>query len=126
VLDWMEVQRHTNVMSNDPRIRERNSYVYDVQDGGLVLIDQGTDMESHVRQFNFNVSNIDLADTEAFTMEDGTQWNEGDNLIRFYLAEVPEDRPDSPPVFRMAEVIVNIDDRDRVITLTPGDFILLQ
>ncbi len=125
VLDWMEVQRHTNVMSNDPRIRERNSYVYDIIDGGLVLIDQGTDMESHVRQFNFNVSNIDLADTLPFVMEDGTQWNEGDNLIRFYLAEVPEDRPDSPPVFRMAEVIVNIDDRDRVITLTPGDFILL-
>lgn len=126
VLDWMEVQRHTNVMTNDPRIRERNSYVYDIKDAGLVLINQGTDMESHVRQFNFDISNIDLADTASYVMEDGTQWNAGDNLIRFYLAEVPEDRPDSEPVFRMAEIIVNIDDRDRVITLTPGDFILLQ
>ncbi len=126
VIDWMEVQRHTNVMSNDPRIRERNSYVYDIVDGGLVPINQGTDMESYVRQFTFDVSNIDLADTQAYVMEDGTQWHEGDNLIRFYLAQVPEDRPDSPPIFRMAEVIVNIDDRDRRVVLTPGDFILLH
>jgi hypothetical protein len=126
VLDWMEVQRHTNVMSNDPRIRERNSYVYDIQDAGLVLINQGTDMESHVREFQFDISNIDLADTLGYVMEDSSQWNEGDNLIRFYLAEVPEDRPESPPVFRMAEIIVNIDDRNRVITLTPGDFTLLH
>jgi len=126
VLDWLEVQRHTNVTSNDPKIQDRNGYSYDIQDGGLVEIDQGTEMASHVRMYNFNVSNIDLADTLEYVTEDGTLWHEGDNLIRFYLAEVPEDRPDTPPVFRMAEVIVNIDDPERTITLTPGDFILLQ
>jgi hypothetical protein len=126
VLDWMEVQQHTNVTSNDPKVRDRNSYIYDVMDAGLVPINQGTDMASYVRQFNFDISNIYLADTLGYVKEDGTQWVEGDNLIRFYLAEVPEDRPDSPPVFRMAEVIVNIDDHNRVISLTPGDFTLLH
>jgi hypothetical protein len=31
----------------------------------------------------------------------------GDNVIRIYIAQVPEDRPNAPPVFRMAEVIIN-------------------
>jgi len=125
-VDWLEVQRHTNVMSNDPRIRERNSYAYSIVDRGLVAINQGTDMASHVRQYSFNISNIDLAPTLGYTRQDGTVWRAGDNLIRFYLAEVPEDRPDSPPVFRMAELIVNINDPNKTITLTPADFILLQ
>jgi hypothetical protein len=122
----MEVQRHTNVTSNDPKIRELNSYIYDIKDAGLVPINQGDDMASYVRQFNFDISNIYLADTLEYVKEDGTLWNAGDNLIRFYIAEVPEDRPDSPPVFRMAELVVNIDDRDRIITLTQGDFKLLH
>jgi hypothetical protein len=126
VVDWLEVQRHTNVMANDPRIRERNSYSYSIQDMGLVAINQGTDMASHVRQYSFDISNIDLAPTLGYTREDGTASRAGDNLIRFYLAEVPEDRPDSPPVFRMAEVIVNINDPIKTINLSPGDFILLQ
>ncbi|MRR35625.1 VWA domain-containing protein [bacterium] len=125
-VDWLEVQRHTNVTSNDPRIQERNSYSYSIQDRGLVVINQGTDMASHVRQYSFNISNIDLAPTVGYTREDDTVWRAGDNLIRFYLAEVPEDRPDTPPVYRMAEVIVNINDAEKTITLTPADFILLQ
>jgi hypothetical protein len=126
VLDWMEIQRHTNVTANDPKIRERNSYVYDIKDVGLVPLNQGTNTASYVRQFSFDISNIFLADTLEYVKEDGTQHKAGDNLIRFYIAEVPEDRPDSPPVFRMAEIVVNIDDHNRVITLAPGDFNLLQ
>jgi Bacterial TSP3 repeat/von Willebrand factor type A domain len=126
VVDWLEVQRHTNVTSNDPKIRERYSYQYDIQDAGLVEINQGTEMASYVRQFNFNVSNIDVADTLGFIDEDGDEHMPGDNLIRFYLAEVPEDTPDNPPVFRMAEVTVNINDTNKDVTLTPGDFMLLQ
>ncbi|MGC9324279.1 MAG: VWA domain-containing protein [Desulfomonilia bacterium] len=126
VLDWLEVQRHTNVTSNDPIIRQRNSYVYDIQDSGLVQINQGTDMASYVRRFTFTITNIDIAETLGYTTADGRQWSEGDNLIRFYLAEVPEDAPESPPVFRMAEILVNINDPEKTITLTPGDFILLE
>jgi hypothetical protein len=126
IVDWMEVQRHTNVTSNDYRIRERYSYQYDVQDAGLVQIDQGTEMESYVRQYNIIVSNIDVMDTLGYVDEDGVEWEAGDNLIRFYLAEVPEDTPDAAPIFRMAEVIVNINDADKNITLTPADFILLE
>ena len=126
IVDWLEVQRHTNVTSNDPRIQERYSYQYDVQDGGLVQIDQGTEMESYVRQYNIIVSNIDVMDTLGYIDEGGYQWDAGDNLIRLYLAEVPEDTPDADPVFRMVEVIVNINDVDKNITLTPADFILIQ
>jgi hypothetical protein len=126
IVDWLEVQRHTNVSSNDEKIRQRYSYQYDIQDNGLIQIDQGTEMESYVRQFNFNISNIDLADTMGYISEEGEEMLPGDNLIRFYLAEVPEDTPDSPPLFRMAEVVVNINDENKNVLLTPADFILLQ
>ncbi len=126
VMDWLEVQRHTNVTSNDPKIRQRYSYQYDIRDGGLVEINQGTEMASHVRQFHFNITNIDLVSTLGYVMENGETWHSGDNLIRFYLAEVPEDMPDSPPIFRMAEVVVNLNDENKTVVLTPGDFVLLQ
>ena len=125
-VDWLEVQRHSNVTSNDPLIRQRNSYSYDIRDRGLEQINQGTEMESYVRRFDFTVSNIDVVNTVGFTEPDGTVWNSGDNLIRFFLAEVPEDSPESPPIFRMAEIIINMNDINKIITLTPGDFILLE
>lgn len=126
VIDMQEVQKHTNVISNDPKIRERYSYFYDIQDNGLVPIDQGTSMESYVRQYDFNITNIDLMDTVGYVKENGEEWHQGDNLIRFYIAEVPEDRPDISPIFRMAEIVVNINDQDKSIILTPSSFELIQ
>jgi len=126
IVDWLEVQRHTNVTSNDEKIRERYSYRYNITDAGLVRINQGTEMESYVRRFNFNISNIDVVDTTGYTAADGQVRRDGDNLIRFFLAEVPEDTPDSPPVFRMAEAVININDDNKDIILTPADFTLLQ
>ena len=125
-VDWMEVQQHTNVVSNDPKIRERYNYRYNIHDNGLVPIEQGTSMQSYVRQYNFSISNIDVMNTREHTDESGYNWSQGDNFIRLYIAEVPEDNPDIVPIFRMAEVIVNIEDENMTITLTPGDFSLLQ
>lgn len=124
--NWKEVQQHTNVNSNDPKIRERYSYQYNLQYTGLVTINQGTSMESYVRHYNFTISNIDIMDTMSFIKEDGDEWTQGSNLIRIYVAEVPEDRPESTPVFRMAEVLVNIYDQTDTIILSPSDFTLLQ
>jgi len=126
VLDVEEVRKHTNALSNDPIIRERYSYFYDIQDSGLVVIDQGTSMESYVRQYNFDISNIDIMETVGYIKENGEEWKAGDNLIRFYIAEVPEDRPDISPIFRMAEIVVNIDRSSGSIVLTPSDFTLIQ
>ncbi|WP_291317162.1 hypothetical protein [Desulfuromonas sp.] len=124
--DWLEVQRHTNVLSNDPKIRERYSYNYDIVDNGLVPIEQGSSMPSYVREYNFHISNIDIMDTAGFEDEEGVVLRpEGDNRLRFYVAEVPEDNPDSPPVFRMAEIVVNMNDEGRNIVLTPADFELM-
>jgi len=64
--------------------------------------------------------------TGEHTDDKGDFWSEGDNLIRFYIAQVPEDNPDSPPIFRMAEALVNIDDRGDTVVLTPNDFALLE
>jgi hypothetical protein len=50
----------------------------------------------------------------------------GENLIRLYIAQVPEDNPDTLPLFRMAEVVVNFNEDRRQITLTPADFQLIQ
>jgi len=124
--NWKEVQQHTNVNSNDPKIRERYSYQYNLQYTGLVTINQGTSMESYVRHYNFTISNIDIMDTMSYIKEDGEEWVQGSNLIRIYVAEVPEDRPESTPVFRMAEVLVNIYDQTDTIILSPSDFTLLQ
>ncbi|MEW5803046.1 MAG: hypothetical protein AB1847_13175 [bacterium] len=126
VEDYQEVQRHTNVTSNDPRIREKYSYHYDIKDQGLVPISQGSSMQSYVRQYHFLISNIDIMDTKGRIGENGEYWRPGDNLIRFYIAEVPEDNPSSTPIFRMAEVVVNSNDKNRQIVLTPQDFILIQ
>lgn len=124
--DWLEIQHHTNVTSNDPKIRERYSYYYDIQDNGLVPIDQGSSMPSYVRQYYFNISNIDIMNTAESIIDGSILWYGGDNLIRFYIAQVPEDNPDSTPIFRMAEVLVNIDDGGNTIILTPNDFTLMQ
>ncbi len=124
--DWLEVQRHTNVLSNDPKIRERYAYEYDIKDEGLVPIDQGTDMPSYVRQYSFTVSNIHVMETVGDTEIAQRTLNSGDNLIRFYIAQVPEDNPDSQPIFRVAEVVVNIADFNKDLVLTPTDFELIQ
>ncbi|MGA1868508.1 MAG: hypothetical protein ACMUJM_08160 [bacterium] len=125
-IDALEIQQHTNVSSNDPKIRQRYCYMYNIQDEGLVALDQGEDMPSYVRQYYFCISNIDIMDTQAHVLGDDDYWNAGDNLIRLYIAEVPEDNPDCTPIFRMAEIIVNINDTNKNIVLTPHDFNLIQ
>jgi len=126
VVDWLEVQKHTNAISNDPIIRQRYAYYYDVKDEGLVRIDQGGGQESHVRRYSFNISNIHVMDTgEAPDDMAQMSLNAGDNLIRFYIAQVPEDQLDSPPIFRMAELIVNINDNNKDVVITPNDFSLI-
>ena len=124
--DWMEIQSHTNVTSNDPKIRERYSYKYDVQNRGLVEINQGTGLPSYVRQYNFRISNIHIMESLGHVSDNGDEWERGDNLIRFYIAQVPEDDPESPPIFRMAQVMVNMDQGGSTINLTPNDFTLME
>ncbi len=126
VVDWLEVQQHTNVTSNDPVIRERYSYSYSIHDAGLVPIDQGDDQPSYVRRYQFKIENIDIMNTGEHIMPNGDVWPQGDNLIRFFIAQVPEDDPDSIPIFRMAEVRANLDDAGDTIVLTPNDFSLLE
>ena len=51
----------------------------------------------------------------------------GDNVIRLYIAQVPEDRPNSPPVFRMAEVTINtLQDDTYTVTLSRDQFELID
>ena len=126
IIDTKEVQGHTNVTSNDPKIRERYSYHYDIQDRGLIPLEQGSSMPSYVRQYQFCISNIDIMNTRGYVKENGEYQAAGDNLIRFYIAEVPEDNPDCTPIFRMAEIVVNSKDINKNIILTPNDFQLIQ
>ncbi len=64
--------------------------------------------------------------TVGHIADSGDLWTQGDNLIRFYIAQVPEDNPDSTPIFRMAEALVNVDERNATLVLTPDDFALLE
>jgi hypothetical protein len=124
--DWLEVQQHTNVTSNDPIYRSRYAYHYDIQDLGLVEINQGTELASHVREYGFEISNIDVMDTNGYSVDDTVYREAGNNVIRLYIAQVPEDTPDMRPLFRMAEVTINTETSDRQVLLTPGDFQLIQ
>lgn len=107
VPDWLEVQRHTNVRINDDKIRARYSYYYDIRDLGLIELNQGTQYQSRRRQISFNISNIDIMQTQG-----SETLLPGDNLIRMFIAEVPEDMPDSNPVYRVADIVVNYFDTE--------------
>ncbi|TVZ41957.1 hypothetical protein P886_1308 [Alteromonadaceae bacterium 2753L.S.0a.02] len=122
-VDWLEVHYHTNVKSADPIIQQRYAYRYDIIDRGLVELNQGTDSESFVREFEFTISNIHLMDTNYGN--DATGQLPGDNTIQLYIAQVPSDQPESTPLFRRATVTVNIRDTDKVIEMTPDNFELV-
>jgi hypothetical protein len=126
VLDWFEVQRHTNVLANDPLIRERYSYEYDIQDLGNPDPVEEPDLPQGIRKYGFTISNISILDTEGEGENSYRSLAPGDNFIRVYIAQVPEDRPDSSPVFRMAEVYINADAFTREIELSPYDFELID
>jgi len=82
-----------------------------------------------VRQYLFNISNIDLIDTtiEARPNEvSDLLMQPGDNLIRFFIAQTPEDRPNSPPVYRVAEVLVNLYDDRRTFDISGSSFELFH
>ena len=100
--DWEEVQRHTNVIINDEKVRRRYSYYYDVRDLGLVEYYNDSIFESRRRRISFNISNIDIVETLASDNRAA-----GDNMIRLFIAETPQDMPDSKPVYRVADIIVN-------------------
>jgi hypothetical protein len=132
--DWLEVQQHTNVTSNDPKNRQRYCYHYDIRDEGLVAIEQGSSMPSYVRLYQFDITNIDIMETLANEADlegddepsNGETWSAGDNIIRFFIAEVPEDNPEAPPIFRVADIVVNYHNSNRDVVLTPTDFELMQ
>ena len=81
---------------------------------------------SYVRHYSFVISNINIMDTLGYSVGGQLYQHPGDNVIRLYIAQVPEDNPDTLPLFRMAEVTVNTDDNSRNVTLTPADFQLIQ
>ncbi|KPA12834.1 conserved hypothetical protein, secreted [Candidatus Magnetomorum sp. HK-1] len=126
VPDSFEIQQHSSVRITDPKIQERYAYVYHIEDKGLIPIEQGSDQPSYVRQYSFNIEGIDLVKTEGHVRNDNTHLFEGDNIITLYVAQVPEDNPQGPPLFRKAELIVNISDANQTIVLTPADFNLIQ
>jgi len=125
-LDWFEVQRHTNVLANDPLIRERYSYDYNIIDEGHPDPVEEPDLPQGIRKYGFTISNISILDTEGEGENSYHQLAPGDNFIRVYIAQVPQDRPNAPPVFRMAEVVVNAESFTRDIELMPYDFELID
>jgi hypothetical protein len=123
--DWLEVRAHTNVLGNDPQVRRDNSYEYNLVDQGYPR-DAETGSLLSMRQYNLTISNIDIMDTLGYTVDGVTYLNPGDNIIRVYIAQRPADLPNSPLIYRMAEIQINYNDTIRDIYLTPNDFELLD
>jgi hypothetical protein len=126
VSDNFEIQIHSSVRITDPKIHERYAYAYHLEDQGLIPLEQGSDQKSFVREYAFNIDGIDLVETKGNVLNDGTHLFDGDNMISLYIAQVPEDNPHRPPIFRKVVLIVNISDANKTIMLTPGDFDLVQ
>ncbi len=129
-LDWFEVQGHTNVLANDQLVRERYAYHYYVADNGHPDPVLEPDLPQGIRKYNFEISNISVMGTGGANpniMFNDQEIGPGDNVIRVYIAQVPDDRPDTPPVFRMAEVTINADQASTYeINLGPNDFELID
>jgi len=121
VEDWREIQGHTNATANDPQIRR--DFTYQVGTIDLGIPDHAV---SATRLYELTVSNISLKDIDGFTQADGTVVRrDGDNLIRVYVSQIPINDLDAIPIYRMAEVVVNIED-GRELILEERDFELLE
>jgi len=125
-VDWHEVQVHTNVNANDPLVRDRYAYFYNLEDRGIQQFEQGNGIVSNVRRFDFDISNIALMDTGGRSLNGALDLAPGGNRIRLFIAQVPEDMPDAMPIFRMAEVEFDYRGARRSIELVPADFQLLE
>ncbi len=123
--DWLEVRAHTNVLASDPQVKRDNSYQYNLIDQGYPR-DAETGSLLPMRQYNLTVSNIDLMNTLGYSVDGVTYLNPGDNIIRLYIAQRPADLPNSPLIYRMAEIQINYNESVRDIYLTPNDFELLD
>lgn len=124
--DWYEIQRHTNVRANDPKIRSRYAYGVDLVDRGFdpdLLIG---DMVANMRRYDFSISNISILDTSGSTLNGAPLLAPGDNVVKVFIAQVPEDAPDQVPVFRVADLIFNYRTATRRVLLYPADFQLLE
>ena len=125
-VDWLEVQTHTNVLANDKLVRDRYSYFYNLVDRGIQQFDQGNGIVSNVRRFDFSISNIAIMGTRGCSLNGLPDLAPGENRIRMFVAEVPEDMPDAMPIFRVAEVVFDYNGDTREIRLVPADFQLLE
>ena len=140
-VDWFEVQTHTNVTANDPKVRDRFAYYYNLEDMGIDPQPQANGTISNVRRYDFTISNIAIMETLGSgavveeTVDEPTGeiiqrsepvLNPGDNLIRLFIAQVPEDMPDAQPIFRVCERVFNYSDSNRTHYFIPSDFQLLE
>ena len=80
----------------------------------------------NIRRYDFNISNVSVMRTEGSTRLGQQELNPGDNVIRLFIAQVPEDMPDELPIFRVADVVVNFNSSIRRVHLYPADFQLLE
>ncbi len=116
----IEIRQHTNVSSDDPKLRERYAYIYSLTDEGKVTIDQGTEngqIETIRKLFTLGVDNIDIMDVglnpdtnKPYDVADydDVDFVPGENTIQVFVAQVPADRPESAPYFSKVEFKVNI------------------
>jgi hypothetical protein len=124
--DWLEVMRHTNVTANDPKVRSRWAYNYNVVDLGIDPQMMYDGAVANMRRYDFNISNISVMNTRGSSVAGQRALSPGDNVIRLFIAQVPEDMPDQLPVFRVADVVINYSSDIRSVRLYPADFQLLE
>ena len=126
--DWLEIKKHTNVLANDPILRSNYGYVYDVENTGIITLETQTET-AFMRRYEYDISNIHLVDTRIDSRPGEYADNvtrAGDNLIKLFFAQVPEDDPTSAPIFRVAEIVINFDKKLTDLVVTPEMFRLIE
>ncbi|MBT8339400.1 MAG: hypothetical protein HKP58_13220, partial [Desulfatitalea sp.] len=120
------IQHHTNVVANDPKVRQRWAYAYDFRDYGIdpqIMYDGAV---ANMRRCTFDIWNIQLMQTAGGLTPDGRMLAPGDNYVKLFIAQVPEDMPDRLPVYRVVDGVFNYENGPHHIQLYPGDFDLLE
>ena len=88
-------------------------------------------MPQGLRRYTVQINNISLMDTigavSSPVFNGGHNLAPGDNIIKLYIAQVPEDTPNARPIFRMAEVCINtLQDDTYTVVLGRDQFELID
>lgn len=131
ITDFTEIREHTPIDFNAERLQQDYKYDLNDFDSKLVILNQGTESETIVRDYNFVFSNIDIVETERIVdinhrLFENYSFIAGDNIICAWVSQVPKGLQSFVPVYTRACSVINFYDKNKSIEFRPADFKLVN